>query len=87
MSDRTLITEIFARLGDKFLNRGTTAETDSEVAADALEETLYNIGLSNLCERTDGIDKSGCWYAKFEIKPEDCREIEAMVREIREDII
>lgn len=41
------------------------ALTDSEVAADALEETLFNMGLDNTYERVDGINSDGIWEAKF----------------------
>ena len=72
MSDRKLIMEIFKRLGNNFylLEDSTMAETDSEIVADALAETLFNIGLDNLYEREDGVDCNGCWYARFVVKPE-----------------
>ena len=72
MSDRELIMEIFKRLDDNFydLDDSMVAETDSEIAADALDETLFNIGLEDLYEREDGVDGNGCWYARFLVKPE-----------------
>ena len=72
MTDRELIMEIFKRLDDGFtdLDNPMVAETDSEIAADALAETLFNIGLDNLYEREDGVDGNGCWYARFVVKPE-----------------
>ena len=72
MSDKKLIMEIFKRLENNFylLEDSTMAETDSEIAADALDETLFNIGLDNLYEREDGVDGNGCWYARFVVKPE-----------------
>ena len=71
MSDKELIMEIFKRFDDVSFNSGNpmVAETDSEVAADALTETLYNIGLMDVvCYRTDGEDEKGHWIARFEIQ-------------------
>ena len=72
MSDKKLIMEIFKRLENNFylLEDSTMAETDSEIAADALAETLFNIGLDNLYKREDGVDGNGCWYARFVVEPE-----------------
>lgn len=72
MSDRELIMEIFKRLDENFYDLDDTmvAETDSEIAADALDETLFNIGLEDLYEREDSVDGNGCWFARFVVKPE-----------------
>lgn len=72
MNDKELIMEIFKRLDDNFydLDNPMVAETDSEIAADALAETLFNIGLEDLYEREDSIDVNGCWFARFVVKPE-----------------
>lgn len=72
MNDKELIMEIFKRLDDNFcdLDNQMLAETDSEIAADALAETLFNIGLDNLYKREDGVDGNGCWYARFVVEPE-----------------
>ena len=72
MNDRELIMEIFKRLDDNFydLDDPMVVETDSEIAADALAETLFNIGLDDLYEREDSVDGDGCWFAKFVVKPE-----------------
>lgn len=72
MNDKELIMEIFKRLDDNFydLDDPMVAETDSEIAADALVETLFNIGLDDLYKRTDGVNKDGCWFARFEVKKE-----------------
>lgn len=69
LTDKALIGNIFQRLADNFmnLNNPMMAMTDSEVAADSLAETLYNIGLDSEYERVDGIDENGIWYAKFEV--------------------
>ena len=71
MGDRELIMEIFKRLDENFydLNSAVVAETDSEIAADALYETLFNIGLGDLYERKDG-SVDGIWIARFVVKPE-----------------
>ena len=70
MSDKELMMEIFKRLGYNFVNLNSPiiAMTDSEVASDALEETLFNIGLDGLYEKIDTIDSYGIWYAKFNVK-------------------
>lgn len=70
MSDRELIMEIFKRLDDNFsdLDNPMVAETDSEIAADALVETLYNIGLDDMYTRSDGVNEYGIWTAIFEVK-------------------
>lgn len=47
------------------------AITDSEVAADALEETLFNMGLDDTYERISGVNKSGLWEARFVAKNPD----------------
>ena len=44
--------------------------TESEAAADALGETLYNIGLEDLYDREDALDDKGHWIARFTLKPE-----------------
>lgn len=71
MNDKELIMEIFKRLDDNFcdLDNPMVAETDSEIAADALVETLFNTGLDDLCERKDNVNADGCWIARFEVKP------------------
>lgn len=72
MSDRELIMEIFKRLDENFYGSGNpmVAETDSDIAADALSETLFNIGFEDLYDRKNDIDDNGCWYARFIVKPE-----------------
>lgn len=72
MSDRELIMEIFKRLDDNFsdLDNPLIAETDSEIAADALDETLFNMGLDDAYKRTDCVNKEGFWYARFEVIPD-----------------
>lgn len=72
MSDRELIMEIFKRLDDNFFDLGSPlfAKTESEIAADALTETLFNMGLDGLYEREDVV-KEGVWYAFFKVKGED----------------
>jgi hypothetical protein len=69
MSDRELIMEIFKRLDDNFdnLDDPTLAVTDSEVAADALEETLYNIGLDHMCTKEYKVDENGCEVWSFKV--------------------
>lgn len=68
MSDRELIMEIFKRLDDNFddLDDPTLAITDSAIAADALEETLYNVGLDNMYTKDRKVDEQGyeLWYFK-----------------------
>lgn len=68
MSDRELIMEIFKRLDDNFddLDDPTLAITDSVIAADALEETLYNVGLDNMYTKDCKVDEYGyeLWYFK-----------------------
>lgn len=72
MSDRELIMEIFKRLDNNFydLDDQMVAETDSEIASDALTETLFNIGLEDLYKREDSVDGNGCWFARFVVKSE-----------------
>jgi hypothetical protein len=71
MTDRELVMEILKRLDDNFydLDNPFEAKTDSELAADALTETLFNMGLDNECERVDGINGKGLWEATFKLKP------------------
>lgn len=71
MSDRELIMEIFKRLNENFDNLCSPyfAETDSEIAADALQETLFNIGLDDFYERKDDVFHE-IWIARFMVKPE-----------------
>ncbi len=74
MSDKELIMEIFKRLDNNFdnLDDPTLAITDSEVAADALEETLYNIGLDHMYTEDCTADEYGCelWHFKV-IDPDE----------------
>ena len=50
------------------------AVTESEAAADALGETLYNIGLEDLYDREDALDDEGHWIARFTLKPEEMQD-------------
>ena len=72
MNDKELILEIFKRLNSDFFYSGPQSEavTESEAAADALGETLYNIGLEDLYDREDALDDEGHWIARFTLKPE-----------------
>lgn len=73
MSDKILIEEIFKRLGDNFYENGKPffqdeklcAITDSETAADALEETLFNLGLDGEYKRINYTNPDGIWECKF----------------------
>lgn len=70
---------IFRSLDGNFIETGITEDrkpyaiTDSEVAADSLHETLYNLGFveknddntyGDYC-RTQSLDKDGFWEMKF----------------------
>ena len=70
MSDRELIMGIFKRLDNNFydLDDPLVAETDSEIAANALTETLFNMGLDGLYNREDRISLEGIWCATFRVK-------------------
>ncbi len=73
MSDKILIEELFKRLGDNFYDNGKPfyhegklcAITDSEAAADALEETLFNLGLDGEYKRINYVNSDGIWECKF----------------------
>ena len=85
MSDRELIMEIFKRLDDNFddLDDPTLAITDSVIAADALEETLYNVGLDNMYTKDRKVDDEGyeLWYFKV-IDPD--QEVENIWKEFED---
>lgn len=85
MSDRELIMEIFKRLDDNFddLDDPTLAITDSAIAADALEETLYNVGLDNMYTKDRKVDDEGyeLWYFKV-IDPD--QEVENIWKEFED---
>lgn len=85
MSDRELIMEIFKRLDDNFdnLDDPMLAKTDSEVAADALEETLYNIGLDSMYAKESQIDENGCEVWCFKVVDPD-QEIENIWEEFED---
>ena len=61
------------------------AKTDSEVAADALEETLYNIGLDSMYAKESQIDENGCEVWCFKVVDPD-QEIENIWEEF-EDVL
>lgn len=72
VNDKILLKEIFRRLGHNFYENGQDPEipkTDSEIAADALLETLYNMGFDEGVHysREDYVNDDGCWECKFEI--------------------
>ena len=76
MTDQILINEIFTSLGDNFYdtkkpyyhNGRLCAITDSETAADALEETLFNLALDGFYEKIAELNEYGINEYKFVIK-------------------
>lgn len=72
MEDKKFLAEIFKRLDGNFYglnNDGTPCVlTDSEVAADSLEETLLNLDLGGVYERIDKVNDNGIWEARFILK-------------------
>lgn len=72
MEDKEFLIEIFKRLSGNFYEKnihGTPCVlTYSEVAADALEETLLNLGLGSTYERVDKVNDNGNWEARFIVK-------------------
>lgn len=84
MDDKLLLEEILKRLGDNFYdankpyyhNGRLCALTNSEAAADALEETLFNIGLEDSYERFNGVNNKGIWEARFTAKECDNESME-----------
>jgi hypothetical protein len=78
MTDRILIEEILKRLGDNFYESKKPyyhdgklcAITDSETAADALDETLFNMGLDGTYERINSVNSDGIWEVSFVVIPE-----------------
>ncbi|MGL6216420.1 MAG: hypothetical protein ACRC36_00180 [Lacrimispora sphenoides] len=79
MTDKCLIEEIIKRLGDNFYESKKPyyhdgklcAITDSETAADSLEETLFNLALDGSYERIIGLSADGIWESKFVVKEHD----------------
>ena len=87
MKNKKLIKEIFKRLEGNFpcLSSPKYAQTGSEIAADALRETLYNIGLDGLYVFRVGLDDLGLWTAYFKVVDVKDEEIEEMWDERRSD--
>lgn len=72
MDDKTLLKELFRRLGDNFFENNRNPEepvTDSQVAADALQETLFNMGFDEGIhyKRIESCN-DGVWECKFSIQ-------------------
>lgn len=87
MKNKKLIKEIFKRLEDNFpyLCCPTYTQTGSEIAADALRETLHNIGLDGLYVFRVGLDDLGLWTAYFKVVDVKDEEIEEMWDERQSD--
>ena len=87
MKNKKLIKEIFKRLEGNFpcLSSPKYAQTGSEIAADSLRETLYNIGLDGLYVFRVGLDDLGLWTAYFKVVDVKDEEIEEMWDERRSD--
>lgn len=72
MDDKILLKEIFKRLGQNFYDNRRNVEvpeTDSIVAAEALQETLYNMSFDEGIHYSmiESLDGNGCGECKFNI--------------------